>query len=119
MADRNYWRADHTTQPIEPPPAPPQYPYFVDGPTLTDRVVHQGYTGWNHLGENIAAGNSTADGAFEQWETSTKGHRENMLNANFTHIGIGRAFDSSAQYDWYWTTDFGRGGPTGGSCNYE
>ena len=30
-----------------------------------------------------------------------------MLNSNFVVIGIGRAFNASSRYRWYWTTDFG------------
>ncbi len=38
-------------------------------------------------GENIA-GNSTAAGAMQAWMNSP-GHQANILNASFTHIGIG------------------------------
>ena len=30
-----------------------------------------------------------------------------MLDKSFKVIGIGRAFDKSSRYDWYWTTTFG------------
>lgn len=57
-------------------------------------------------GENIAAGNSTAQNTFNQWANSP-GHRANMLNGSFRAIGIGRAYNPSSPYRWYWTTDFG------------
>lgn len=57
-------------------------------------------------GENIAAGNSGAQNTFNQWANSP-GHRANMLNAGFRVIGIGRAYNPSAPYRWYWTTNFG------------
>ena len=30
-----------------------------------------------------------------------------MLGANYTAIGIGRAYTAGSPYGWYWTTDFG------------
>lgn len=63
-----------------------------------------GYNAW--LGENIAAGNSGALATFNQWKNST-GHNANMLNANYTAIGIGRAYGAGSPYGWYWTNDFG------------
>ncbi len=63
-----------------------------------------GYNAW--MGENIAAGNSGAQATFDQWRNSP-GHNANMLGANYTAIGIGRAYSASSTYRWYWTTDFG------------
>jgi uncharacterized protein YkwD len=63
-----------------------------------------GYNAW--LGENIAAGNSGAQATFDQWRNSS-GHNANMLGANYTAIGIARAYGATAAYGWYWTTDFG------------
>jgi uncharacterized protein YkwD len=63
-----------------------------------------GYNAW--LGENIAAGNSGAQATFDQWRNSP-GHNANMLGANYTAIGIARAYSATATYRWYWTTDFG------------
>jgi len=55
-------------------------------------------------GENLAAGNATAQATFDQWRASP-GHNANMLNPDYTVIGIGRA--PGGTYGWYWTTDFG------------
>jgi len=63
-----------------------------------------GYNAW--LGENIAAGISSAQAAFDLWRNSA-GHNANMLNVNYTAIGIGRAYVAGSPYGWYWTTDFG------------
>lgn len=51
-----------------------------------DQMNRAGIT-YQYAGENIAA-NSTAAGAMESWMNSP-GHRANILNPNFTHIGIG------------------------------
>ncbi|HWC09701.1 MAG TPA: CAP domain-containing protein, partial [Acidimicrobiales bacterium] len=66
------------------------------------------YSSW---GENIAAGNPTAEATFEQWRTSPT-HNTIMLTAGFTHAGIGRAFDVSSTFDWYWTLDVASGIPS-------
>lgn len=50
------------------------------------------------LGENIAAGQSTPEEVVEAWMQSP-GHRANILNANFTKLGVGET-------DHYWTQDF-------------
>jgi uncharacterized protein YkwD len=65
------------------------------------------------MAENIAAGNSGAQGTFTQWQNSP-GHNTNMLGANFTQIGIGRA-TGGGQYGSYWTNVFG--GDSEASCN--
>ncbi|WP_425609164.1 S-layer homology domain-containing protein [Ureibacillus aquaedulcis] len=51
-------------------------------------------------GENIAKGQRTAQEVVEAWMNS-EGHRANILNANFTHIGVGYAQDGN-----YWTQQF-------------
>lgn len=48
---------------------------------------------YRYAGENIA-GNSTASGAMAAWMRSD-GHRANILNPNFTHIGVGVAYQAS------------------------
>jgi uncharacterized protein YkwD len=65
------------------------------------------------MAENIAAGNSGAQGTFTQWQNSA-GHNANMLGTNFTQIGIGRA-TGGGTYGSYWTNVFG--GDTEPSCN--
>ncbi len=65
------------------------------------------------MAENIAAGNSGAQGTFDQWQNSP-GHNANMLGASFTQLGIGRA-TGGGTYGTYWTNVFG--GATEPSCN--
>jgi uncharacterized protein (TIGR03437 family) len=70
------------------------------------RIISFGYVSNALWGENIAAGNSTASGTFNQWKNSPA-HNQNMLNPNYKVIGIGRGFGASSNFRWYWTTDFG------------
>ncbi len=70
------------------------------------RMADFGYTYNTWKGENLVAGADTAQGAFDLWRNSP-GHNANMLRAEFTAIGIARAFGPATTYGWYWTTDFG------------
>lgn len=51
-------------------------------------------------GENIAKGQTTAEQVVNAWMNS-EGHRANILNKNFTHIGVGYVADGH-----YWTQMF-------------
>ena len=74
--------------------------------TWVQRIRDCGYGFNTSLGENIAAGYTTAQQVFDGWKGSP-GHNANMLGANYTSIGIGRHFVQASTYGWYWTTDFG------------
>ena len=50
-------------------------------------------------GENIALGSPTAKGVVEQWMNS-KGHRDNILNPNYSCIGIGYYKTDETNYCW-------------------
>ncbi len=76
------------------------------GRTWVQRVVACGYTASGYIGENIAAGYTTAQAVFDAWRASP-GHNANMLNAGYHAIGIGREYVAGSPYGWYWTTDFG------------
>lgn len=52
-------------------------------------------------GENIAQGQTSAQQVMTDWMNSD-GHRANILNCDFTAIGIGLNTNG-----WYWTQDFG------------
>ena len=64
-----------------------------DGLDLRGRAEVLGLRGWRALGENIAYNQGYSDPtafAVERWMVSEK-HRENILNGEFTHAGIGIA----------------------------
>lgn len=70
------------------------------------RMADFGYTYNTWKGENLAAGVPGAQAAFDLWKGSP-GHNANMLGANYTVIGIARAFDERSTFGWYWATEFG------------
>lgn len=55
---------------------------------------------YQSAGENIAQGQRTPEEVVQAWMNS-EGHRANILNANFTHIGVG--YDPDGQH---WTQMF-------------
>ena len=68
-------------------------------------------TAWHSInnlayGENIAAGNKTAQATFNQWMNSS-GHKANMLSDKFTIIGISAYYKSGSTYSYYWVQLFG------------
>lgn len=78
-----------------------------DGSTLGTRAERAGYRGWNGLGENVAYGYTSVEAVMSGWMASP-GHKANLLNTAYTHVGVGRASASNGVD--YWTQDFGRGG---------
>ncbi len=60
-------------------------------------------------GENLAAGSSSAQATFVQWQEtddnySGQGHRRNMLDSRFTSVGIGHVYYNGVHY---WVQEFG------------
>ncbi|HEY1178313.1 MAG TPA: CAP domain-containing protein [Phytomonospora sp.] len=73
-----------------------------DGRTPWDRAREAGYD--NAIGENIAAGYTSAAAVIEGWMNS-EGHRANLLNCDARAIGLGVASHGGGQL--YWTQMFG------------
>lgn len=74
-------------------------------PNFADRAAQAGYTGWNSLGENIAAGYPTPEDVVKGWMNSP-GHRANILSPKFTEMGVGLVSGGGA-YGSYWAEEFG------------
>lgn len=58
---------------------------------------------YRSAGENIAAGQKTAWEVMQSWLKSP-GHRQNIMNAGFTEIGVG--YSQGGSYGTYWTQMF-------------
>ncbi|GAB3078947.1 hypothetical protein GCM10027053_49090 [Intrasporangium mesophilum] len=74
-----------------------------NGESFVSRLRAAGYRG-GPVGENIAAGASTAKAVMRIWMDG-RADRDNILNCRFTAIGVGMASDGSSGS--YWTQDFG------------
>lgn len=55
-------------------------------------------------GENIAAGQNSAQQVMQDWMNSS-GHRANILNANYTELGVGYV-NAKSSYGTYWVQLF-------------
>ena len=84
MRDRAYF--DHTS---------PTYGTPFD-------MLRQFNVSYQTAGENIAKGQKTAQAVVTAWMNSP-GHRQNILNGNFTEIGVGYSTGSGGTY---WTQMF-------------
>lgn len=74
------------------------------GESPFDRMEKAGYR-FTRAAENIAAGQRSPREVVEAWMNSP-GHCRNIMNASFTHTGVGHVA-SSDLYGHYWTQTFG------------
>lgn len=56
-------------------------------------------------GENIAVGYATPGEAMDAWMNSP-GHKANILNGSFSHIGVGYYYNGNGSYRHYWSQMF-------------
>lgn len=75
-----------------------------EGDTPGDRL-RAGGVGWSMAGENIAAGYSTPQAAFDAWMASPP-HKENIERDGWVYAGVGYWYDAGSPYGWYWTQNF-------------
>ena len=73
-----------------------------DGSSFSTALTQQGVT-YRGSGENIAWGQKTPEQVMNGWMNS-EGHRANILNKNFTKIGVG--YHQNASGTNYWTQLF-------------
>lgn len=76
--------------------------HVIDGRDPGDRLRDAGVSG-SSWGENVAGGFSDANAVMRAWLLSA-GHKQNILNPDFTHAGFGLATDSAGMK--YWTAVF-------------
>lgn len=78
-----------------------------DGSSPWDRMARAGYRNYTAAAENVAGGQRGVGQVMSAWMGSS-GHRANILNGAYTHVGVGQAISAGGRA--YWTQDFGRGG---------
>lgn len=88
MAEKNYM--DHNS---------------YDGAEFYERFDEVGIRYWS-AGENIDGGKSDVFDALDDWYNSKSGHRYNLLDEDFTHMGVGFAYGADSRYKFYGTQDF-------------
>jgi uncharacterized protein YkwD len=77
-----------------------------DGSTVADRATRVDYQ-WRSIGENIAAGPTSAQTVVQGWLDSP-GHCANLMDPAFTEMGIAYATQAKSQAWIYWAQVFGR-----------
>lgn len=89
MAANNYF--SHTSQ---------------DGRNPGQRITGAGYA-WSAYGENIAAGQASAQAVVDGWLASP-GHCANIMNARYADMATACVASSTSTYRTYWTMDLAR-----------
>ena len=89
MAKRNFF--DHNTP---------------EGVDPFERMENAGFTGDSPMGENIAAGQSSAEEVVQGWMDSP-GHCRNMMEPGYNVLGVGYYYLQSNEYQRFWTQNFG------------
>lgn len=80
-----------------------------DGSSPFDRMARFGYS-FSTAAENVYAGSgpfNSPESAVAGWMNSP-GHRANILNGAFIHIGSGYAYNDKSQYGGYFANSFGK-----------
>ncbi len=75
--------------------------------SIGQRVPSFGYSNYQNLRENLAAGHQTPEEVVEGWMKSP-GHRDAILCPKCEHIGIGFFTMEESKYKIYWVQEFGR-----------
>lgn len=79
-----------------------------DGVTFDQRMTNAGFMGPAPWGENIAAGQRSAETVVDGWMESD-GHCANIMNPSYNVIGIGYAEEPGSDFGTYWTQNFAAG----------
>jgi len=86
-----------------------RYSYFShtgrDGSTVDGRATLAGYP-WRQIGENIAAGQMTADAVVRGWINSP-GHCANIMSPAYSEMGAAFVVNQQSSMGIYWAQVFG------------
>lgn len=75
-----------------------QFSHVINNIGPGERITATGYV-WQTYGENIAYGYTSPESVMSGWMNSD-GHRANILNSNFTELGVGYATNSTGRPYW-------------------
>jgi uncharacterized protein YkwD len=73
----------------------------TNGTTLPERLRSVGYN-YQSAGENIAAGQNSAEQVIATWAASP-GHCVTLMKANFVDLGVSCKANTNSYYKTYWT----------------
>jgi uncharacterized protein YkwD len=75
-----------------------------DGTSVAERASHAGYK-WAKVGENVAAGTPGVEDVIQGWLQSPE-HCANVMNPDFTQMGVAYAVNAVSEDGIYWTQVF-------------
>lgn len=76
-----------------------------NGSAYSSAVTDAGLS-YQHLGENLASGQTSAQDVMQSWDSSD-GHHDNVVSEDFTNVGIGLAPNTNGKYSGYaWAVVF-------------
>jgi len=73
---------------------------------FNERIKANGYVDYEIIGENIAGGKATIESAVDAWLESPA-HCTNIMEKDFTEIGVAVVVNLESRYRVYWTQNFG------------
>jgi len=73
---------------------------------FNERIKEGGYTNYSIIGENIAGGQESIELALKAW-LSSPAHCTNIMESEFTEIGVAVVVNPDSTYGIYWTQNFG------------
>ena len=73
---------------------------------FNERIRANGYTDYTLIGENIAGGLDSIESAVTAWLASPA-HCTNIMESEFTEIGVAVVANPDSTYGIYWTQNFG------------
>jgi len=73
---------------------------------FNERMKTNGYVNYRIIGENIAGGQETIESALKSWLASPA-HCTNIMESEFTEIGVAVVVNTDSKYRVYWTQNFG------------
>jgi uncharacterized protein YkwD len=76
------------------------------GSKFYERIRHHGYTAYRTVGENIAAGYISTQEVIDAWLKSDH-HCANLMNPNYTEVGMSLVKKEGSEYGFYWSQEFG------------
>ena len=85
------------------------YSHTRPGGKTSSSVLAEYGLNYSLTGENIAAGQMTAQQVVNDWMNSTMGHREAILNPRYQYLGVGFVVLNSGDtqgFRYYWTQEF-------------
>lgn len=77
-----------------------------DGSQFSERITRAGYV-WRKAGENVAAGQPTAEQVVAEW-TRSPAHCANLMNPAFSEMGLAYAVNTRSESGIYWAQAFGQ-----------